>query len=66
MGMKTHKYGTRNKYLPYVPKAKTCMYLESIFCKGPSHFAQLLTEIKEIKDYYAFVSKCKKRLLTDV
>ena len=45
--MKTHNYGTRNKYLLNVPKAKTSMYLESIFCKGPLQFTQLPAEIKK-------------------
>ena len=60
---KGHRYNTRNKSLPNVPKAKNAKYLSSIFCQGSIEYCKLPYDIKKIRNYKLFTHKCKTMLL---
>ena len=62
---KTHRYSTRNKRIPNVPRVTNKLYKSSIFCKGIVKFSELRSELKEAKSYNYFVKLVKKEILTN-
>ena len=60
---KTHRYCTRNRHVPNVPKAKKTAYLSSVFCKGPKMYSSLCSDLKQMSTYGLFIKKCKHLLL---
>ena len=61
---KNHRYMTRNKNIPNVPKASNKLYKSSIFFKGISKFSELTLELKQVRSYRLFVKRVKTMLLT--
>ena len=61
---KRHKYPTRLKSVPNIPKTSTSKYSNSIFCSSLRKFAELPVDIKSCNSYRQFVSKCKRVLAT--
>ena len=62
--MKQHKYNTRNKHLPNVPKATNKKYRSSFLYQHIKDFEQLPNTIKnESTTFPNFVRRCKKHIL---
>ena len=62
---KTHKYGTRNKSVPNLPKKMNKLYRNSFLCKGPQSWLTLSVETREKYNLKSFIKKCKENLLSN-
>ena len=62
---KTHKYGTRNKSVPNLPKKMNKLYRNSFLCKGPQSWLTLSVETREANNLKSFIKKCKENLLSN-
>ena len=62
---KTHRYNTRQKDTPNLPKAKTSKYLMSVFCRGIKLYNELPNYTKMKKSLAGFCSVCKKTYLSN-
>ena len=62
---KTHPYETRNKSIPNLPKITNNRYRNSFLFKAVSEYFKLLSDIKQQRNFYSFVRKCKHHLLRD-
>ena len=59
---KQHKYDTRHKDLPNLPKNPNKTYMNSFLCMGPKSFQTLPVETKLKPNIKSFTSSCKKYL----
>ena len=62
-GLKTHRYGTRLKSLPYVLPHKSPRFSRSFLSKAITSFTKLLSDIQNLKSEKSFVKKIKLYLL---
>ena len=60
---KQHKYSTRYKRTPYLPKNATQQYKSSFLCKGPQSLLTLNVETIMKPNLHSFVKHCKGLLL---
>ena len=60
--LRKHKYKTRNKGVPKLPKAKNVHYQRSIFVKRLSEYQKLPHTIRELKNCKQFALKAKSLL----
>ena len=57
--LRNHKYKTRNKGVPKLPKAKTVHYQKSLFIKGLSDYQNLPLTVRNLKNCRQFTLKAK-------
>ena len=62
---KLHKYNTRKKEIPYIPKFKTKNYVRSFLCNGIRALNNLTPKILSSGTIISFVKNCKKSMLSN-
>ena len=62
--VKTHRYNTRGKNIPNVPKVSCSKYLKSVLCMGPKSYSLLDLCIKSCNSLGSFVKHVKQKILT--
>ena len=60
---KQHKYDTRYKKNPYLPKNASHNYINSFLCRGPQSLLTLNVETRMNKNINSFIRHCKNLLL---
>ena len=60
---KQHKYSTRNKTLPNLPKASSQLYRRSLLFQGLRDYQLLPASIRKERKLHVFTTKCKSHLL---
>ena len=63
---KNHRYGTRLKSVPNLPKSSTSQYSKSIFCSGLRNYTKLPSNVCLSSSYHSFISDCKKLLIEGI
>ena len=58
-----HKYNTRTRNMPNLPKASSKLYKNSFLYKGPRSVLSVETEAQKSSTLQMFTSKCKQTLL---
>ena len=60
-----HKYNTRTRNMPNLPKATSKLYKNSFLYKGPRSVLSVETEVQNLSTLQMFISKCKQTLLNN-
>ena len=60
-----HKYNTRTRNMPNLPKATSKLYKNSFLYKGPRSVLSVETQVQNSSTLQKFVGKCKQTLLND-
>ena len=60
---KLHRYNTRHKSLPNIPKNACTNYLKSSLCNCTRKFATLSLETQQIPVLGKFISACKSEII---
>ena len=60
---KQHRYSTRNKTLPNLPKANSQLYRKSLLFQGLRDYQLLPASIRKEQKLHVFIGKCKLHLL---
>ena len=63
---KQHKYQTRHKELPNLPRNMNKTYKNSFLCMGPKSFQALPVEAQLRSNIKSFTMSCKKHLLSQL
>ena len=60
---KQHRYNTRHRTTPYLPKNASHSYIDSFLCKGPQSLISVSAEIKMKRSLSSFIKCCKTLLI---
>ena len=62
---KKHRYQTRNKLIPNLPKVLNSKYRSSYLFQSIRHYSALLDNIRQLPTLRSFTKRCKETLLAD-